>query len=134
MSRVGPHAFRIGSRNDGSFIVSCTTMSRWSVFQRSYPSERGRRRERDLHPLQRRGVPFSFAGAKVRRLFQTAKSFDNFFAKFFPQGDLCQRTRARTFNIIRERAQSFNFDTESKCGGISTLKVNAEEMRRKLTQ
>ena len=96
MSRVGPHAFRIGSRNDGSFIVSCTTMSRWSVFQRSYPSERGRRRERDLYPLRRRGVPFSFAGAKVRRLFQTTKCFDNFFAKFFPQGDLCQLTRART--------------------------------------
>ena len=65
---------------------------------------RGRRRERDLYPLQRRGVPFSFAGAKVRRLFQTTKCFDNFFAKFFPQGDLCQATRARTFNIIRERA------------------------------
>ncbi len=60
--------------------------------------------ERDLYPLRRRGVPFSFAGAKVRRLFQTTKCFDNFFAKFFPQGDLCQLTRARTFNNIRKRA------------------------------
>ena len=39
-----------------------------------------------------------FAGAKVRRLFHSCKSFANFFGKIFHRIDMYQRLRARTLN------------------------------------
>ena len=43
--------------------------------------KRAPKSERKITPLHRRGFPFSFAAAKVRRLFRTAKRFGNFFSQ-----------------------------------------------------
>ena len=56
--------------------------------------------ERELTPLQNRGYLFSFAAAKVRQLFQTAKRFTKKVAKKCTHVDLCQITRARTLTYL----------------------------------